>query len=515
MIRHDLALLGCALLSGAVQALLPRLPAQGALACVALVPLLVATSRASVSRTVLAAIAYALALGEIAILPWLGPSLGPYFGLTGVRSYALAASTVVLLALLHGGLLGVALALRPRRSPVLLVVWTAALWACWEALRSYVPPRFPGAVLGVSLEDAPALLQLASVTGVAGVTAVVVAANAGVAALLARDEPRAARLRAFATGVGLVVLATLWGATRLATPLATAEHAPRILAIDLDASDATESTLDRLLAATSAAMATSPDVRFDVVLWPESALNLDLARDRAAWRRITEFLERSGATLVTGGVSFELDERGRAQRFNALHVLRPGFGMQSYHKRLLVPLAESWPALLGAPPASLEPVTAGRTLRTFDVGSTRFGPVTCFEIADGASARLLARDGAGFLLNPTNDAWFRGTEAPHLRWARIRAIETGLPVVRVANAGTSAVFDPLGREIGASALDAPPGRALSAAVPSAIATPYVAVGEWFLPTCATVVLLGVASSVVAVLRRRRALVAEAVVGDRA
>ncbi|MEW6268059.1 MAG: apolipoprotein N-acyltransferase [Thermodesulfobacteriota bacterium] len=506
------ALVASAVLSGALQALLPRLPGQLALAFVVMVPLFVALDRASTRETIAVAIAYALALGEIAILPWLGPSLGPYFGLTGTRSQLLAAAVVALLAVLHGGALGVALALRPRRAHALLVLWYAALWACWEALRSYVPPQFPAAALGVSLERSLPLLQVASATGVAGVTAVVVAANAGIAALVARDAPRGARWRAFAAGAGVAVVATAWGAVRLAATTASVPAAARIVAVDLVAPDAAASTLDVLIEATSAA--TARGARPDVVLWPESALNLDLARDRVAWARIGELVERAGATLVTGGVSFELDARGRPRRFNSLHVVRPGFGMQSYHKRLLVPLAESWPSFLGAPPASLEPVTAGSALPVLDAGETRFGPLICFEIADAASARALARDGASFLVNVTNDVWFQGTEAPHLRWARIRAIESGLPVVRVANAGTSVVFDPLGRAVVSSEPAARGEGVLTGTVPPAIETVYVATGEVFLPACATVVVLGVAASVVVVLRRRRALVAEAVVGDR-
>ena len=185
--------------------------------------------------------------------------------------------------------------------------------------------------------------------------------------------------------------------------------------------------------------------------------------------------------------------------------------MQSYHKRLLVPFAESWPDAFGEPPKALEPVSAGSALPVFDTGSARVGPAICFEIADAASVRALARDGARFLVNLTNDAWFRGTEAPHLPWAQIRAIESGLPVVRVANAGRSVIFDPLGRAVAQSEPTGPVG-VLEGTVPPAIATVYVATGEVFLPACAAVVVLGLVASVVGTARRR-ALVAEGVVRD--
>lgn len=492
-----------------------------------LVPFMVALERSGVGAgaTLIAAIAYTVALGEVAILPWLGPALRPYFDLSWGEAQMIAVATVALLALLYGLVLGIALALRPRlQTPAvrgggaLLVLWYAALWAAWEGLRNVVPPYFPAATLGASLERAPALLQLASVTGIGGVTAVVVAANAGIARLFARDVALGARLRGATTGVALLAAALAWGSVRLAEPTPIAPDAPTVLAVDVVATDAARSTLDALVEATPLDRTPPPAL----VLWPESALNLDLGRDRAAWARLQQLVLSAGATLVTGGTGFGLDAHGGAQRFNALHVVRPGHAMESYHKRIPVLLAESWPSFLGAPPASLEPVAAGTELPVYRAGALSFGPLICFEIGDPASARTLARAGAELIVNPSNDAWFRGTEAPHLRWARVRAIESGRPVVRVANAGRSVMIDALGREVAASeppplpdgalaAATQPPG-VLQAAVPPSRDTLYVATGEVFLPACAIVVLIGVVASVR--VRQRRAGVAEAVLRHR-
>jgi apolipoprotein N-acyltransferase len=487
-----------AILAGALQALLPELPGGLALAAVVLVPLLVAIDGASARESIAAAIAYAVALAEVAVLPWLAPALAAYFELSWTRALVLAASTLGLLGGLHGAILGVALALRPRRAGPFLVLWYAALWASWEALRTLVPPGFPAAVLGASLDRAPALLQVASLTGIAGVTAVVVAANAGIAALWSRDTTRRSRWSACATGVGLACIAAGWGAIRsTATPTPSAD-APVVLAVDLVATDVDASTLDAFIAATPIDRRPRPDF----IVWPESALNVDLARDRAAWRKLSDFVDRGGATLLTGGLSLEIGPDGRSERFNSLHVMRPLHGMRSYHKRLLVPLAESWPPIFGAPPASIEPISAGRELPLLRAAGTTFGALICFEIADAASARALARNGASFLLNVTNDVWFRGTDAPHLRWARIRAIESGRPVVRVANAGVSAIFDPLGGTVAMSHPTAPVG-VLEGLIPPAIDTVYGATGEVFLPACLGFVAVGAAASLLGIMAPRR------------
>jgi apolipoprotein N-acyltransferase len=182
-------------------------------------------------------------------------------------------------------------------------------------------------------------------------------------------------------------------------------------------------------------------------------------------------------------------------RFNSVHVLRPAQGLRSYHKRLLVPFAERWPALLGAPPAEVGELAAGRELSVLDMGDRPFGVLICFEITDSHGARTLARQGASFILNPTNDAWFTGA-APHFPWAVIRAVESGVPVVRAANAGVSAVIDRYGRALAA---DGHVGSASLSVVtvPEAHPTPYARTGNAFLLGCGAIVLIGV------IVNRRR------------
>src|SRR5262249_55987494 len=176
-----------------------------------------------------------------------------------------------------------------------------------------------------------------------------------------------------------------------------------------------------------------------LVVWPESALPDDLEEDAAAWVRLSRFVEDLGIPLVTGGGGSAVGDDGHVVRFNSVHFLRPRHGMLSYHKRLPVPFAESWPGGPGGPPWGIEPVAAGQELALFGDGLARFGPLICFEITDAASVRGLAGGGARLVVSVNNDVWFGEHEAPHLVWARIRAVESGLPVVRATNQGTSAI----------------------------------------------------------------------------
>ncbi|HZR81637.1 MAG TPA: apolipoprotein N-acyltransferase [Candidatus Binatia bacterium] len=478
-----------AVFAGGLQALALHARAGWALALVALVPLLVALESAPARHAVAAGIAYAIAAFELDVAPWLAPAIARYLGVEPARAIALAVAVAAVAGAAHGALLGGALALRPRAPRAWQVVWLAAAWAVWESLRLPLPPFFPAATIGAAETGAPALLQLASATGIAGVTAVVVAANAGIASLWARGASRFERAAALATGAGLVVAASVWGAARLASPPGTASSGPTVIAVDGAARSFAESTLARYLAATP-----SPRERgAAIVLWPESAITVDLERDRDAWRQLARFLEEGGAVLVAGGTLQSVAAAGKLDRFNAVHVLRAGYGMDSYRKRRLVPIAESWPAALGAPPAALEPVRAGREARVFEAGGTALAPLVCFEIVDPAAATDLARRGARVLVNPTNDAWFPG-DPPHLAWAQIRAVETGVPVLRVANAGPSALFDGFGRALAESRSDGRPS-VLEATIPGTTDTFYARNDRAFLVACLAVVAAGMAIEV--------------------
>src|SRR5262249_24825421 len=302
-------------------------------------------------------------------------------------------------------------------------------------------PRFPGAVLALSQHDAIPVLQIASATGVAGVTFVLVAVNAAVSVLLTEGSvPLRARLSTAATGIAVAVAAAAWGARRVGGAAAS-PPGPRVVAVDVGASEPAASTLDRYLAASGPAVAAHQAL----IIWPESALLTDVEHDRAAWGALNRFVAEHSTPLLAGGPGAARGAGHSVLHFNSAHFLEPGHGLRSYHNRGLLPFPERWPPLLGAPPADVVSLEAGEEAAVFTLDGRKFGVLICFEITDASAARSLVRNGADFVVNLTNDAWF--VEAPHLPWTALRAVETGLPIVRAANAGVSAVFDGVGRPI--------------------------------------------------------------------
>ena len=476
--------LAWAALAGALGVLALRPEGPAWLAWGALVPFFVALRGARAAETFAIAITYALVLGVGGLTPWLSRAAAAYFDIDPGRALAYTLLFLVPIFTAHGALLGTVLLGRPRRPGPADVLWCAAAWAAWDALRTAVFPRFPGAVLALSQHAAVPVLQVASVCGVAGISFVLVAFNAGLASAVP-GAPGGRSALAVATGIAVAAAAGAWGMWRVATgTIAPSVPGPRVAAIDLNAARAAASTLDGYVAASAAAAAARPAL----FIWPESALTMDPEHDRSAWATLTRFVEGHGTPLLAGGPGSVRSSAGLAH-FNSAHLLSPAHGMRSYHKRGLVPFAERWPAILGDPPRGVIDLDAGDDATVFDLGESAFGVLICFEITDGAAARALARRGARFLVNLTNDAWFAGSAAPHLAWAAVRAVETGLPVVRAANAGVSAVFDRFGRRVAVSRADGGPS-VLTADIPGGVPSPYARAGDVFLAACLAAVLAG-------------------------
>jgi apolipoprotein N-acyltransferase len=198
------------------------------------------------------------------------------------------------------------------------------------------------------------------------------------------------------------------------------------------------------------------------IIWPESAFPFLLHRDPASLARIGALLE-PGSVLITGAARMDEPLPGEAvgKFYNAIQVIDDrGTILGSYDKVHLVPFGEYVPRVLDAViravglrqfvhiPGGFEPAERRMTLAI--PGLPPVAATICYEaifpdeiLGDGPRPNLI--------LNVTNDAWFGRTPGPyqHFAQARLRAVEEGLPLVRSANTGISAVIDPFGRIVNA------------------------------------------------------------------
>ncbi len=223
-----------------------------------------------------------------------------------------------------------------------------------------------------------------------------------------------------------------------------------------------------------------------VVIWPETAFPALLARDSRARQMIAE--ATGGAPSLIGSVRFDANGRPR----NSLFALT-GTGQIAavYDKWHLVPFGEyqpGWFPLVQVVPGG--GFAAGPGPATLHVpGVPPFGPIICYE-AIFPSQIIDEADRPSWIVNITNDAWFGNSTGPrqHLAAARMRAVEEGLPLLRAANTGITAAFDPRGHEIARLAMNRP--GFLVVPLPGALPpTPYARIGL-ILPLGLSVFLLG-------------------------
>jgi apolipoprotein N-acyltransferase len=242
-----------------------------------------------------------------------------------------------------------------------------------------------------------------------------------------------------------------------------------------------------------------------VLIWPESAFPFFLTREADAMAQIAELLPK-GTVLITGSVRApDLPAGARITRaYNSIYVIdHDGSVVSVYDKLHLVPFGEylpfqDWMEKLGF--VQLTRVQggfiAGTRRRAMEIpNAPRALPLICYEAI--FPGEVTSRDDRpGWIVNLTNDGWFGFSSGPyqHLQQARLRAIEQGLPLVRAANTGISAVIDPMGRVV--ARLDLGIEGVLDARLPSPISpTIYARTGD--LP--AAIIL---ATGLLLVIRRR-------------
>jgi apolipoprotein N-acyltransferase len=371
------------------------------------------------------------------------------------------------------------------------LTWIAvpALWVATELLRGQIMGQ-PWDLLGYTQHGNVALIQLAAITGVYGVSYLLALASTVVADLGARlmAEGRSPWVALRALAAPAAVIGACWFGGRLAVPSGgvTDDGAKQVAIVQTNVSPSlhwTRAYTDAQVAAHVRATAALP-VGPSLIVWPENAVPRYLEREPMLAVELATLAVRHHADLLFGGPRFEDGHTYNAARL----ITAAGRNGGAYDKRRLVLFAEEKPLVVAdrnAPNDSPEEFTAGSgssVLRSF----VPIGVSICHEIVHPDLIRASVRDGAALLVNIANDGWLDGTfdfaRRQHLAMSVFRAVETRRFVVRAATTGTSAVIDPYGRLVATQAADTP-GVVTAAVAGGTTLTPYVRFGDAFAVLC--------------------------------
>ncbi|WP_321336919.1 apolipoprotein N-acyltransferase [uncultured Cohaesibacter sp.] len=341
------------------------------------------------------------------------------------------------------------------------VIWLALAWSALEWLRGTIFTGLPWGGLGQALTSTTVTMQALALVGPEsmGLIAPVIFA---LPVFFFADAPSRK------SGYGLTFIAALlfvsqcaFGFYRLnqTPPQPDAPVTVRIVQPNIPQREKWKLEnrswiFNRLLALTTLDREEYPVEKVDLFVWPETAIPFYLIEQPAGLAAIAQSLPDK-ATLLTGALRREVNFTSSEQVYNSIYQISgDGTIMASYDKIHLVPFGEylpkeRWLRAIGLKhlAAQLSGFSSGTKRKL--LGGAHLGkilPLICYEIAF-PSEILSYPAGADMIVNVTNDAWFGKTAGPwqHLHLAQMRAVETGLPVIRSANTGISAIIDPFGR----------------------------------------------------------------------
>jgi apolipoprotein N-acyltransferase len=499
--RRSLAVGTAAAVAGGVLLSLANPPADlGPVAFFALVPFLWVLRGVRPRRGIWFGFAFGLTYYGI-LMYWLLP-----FGVIAWFPLVLSQAGY---AALFGAILP--LLLRDDR-PIASALGAAALWTAVDWARGSWPVGgFTWGGLGYTQHANPFLIPLASVTGVWGITFVVLLGNAVALELsrALRGGTSAFRGSTRARAAALVVVGGTAAMLPAVIPLpAAASPGLRVAVVQGNVPRALAA--DRLL---QQAIVGENHIRLhgrlaadrpDLAVWPENALAEDPTVNPVLGAEVSRAIRAVGSPTLVGAIRATSDGRYFNQ---ALLYSGRGEVLGRYIKIHLVPFGEyipfrsvfKWTERYRRGNVDL---VAGNRIELFDVRGLRVGTPICFENAYPDLFRRFVHAGAQVMVVTTNDSSFLESVASkeHLIMSQLRAVETGRWVVQAAISGHSAVVDIRGRVVAETGLFVP--AILERTIPGSNArTVYVRFGDWFPWACGLVVVVALAFALASARRR--------------
>ncbi len=333
------------------------------------------------------------------------------------------------------------------------VLWFAAVWVVVEMVRGQFLGGFPWNAIGYSWVFSGAMIQLTSITGVYGLSLLTVLI-ALIPYLFVAEEDKILRRQWTVGLITVLIVVFVGGALRISRDVhAVSGVNVRVVQANIPQDMKWEEDVrwDGFLRHIAMSRRPSKLKDIDYIILPETAVPFALEQEKKIQRWIGKF-KWPKSYIFTGSLRTE-GEKDNFKIWNSIHVLNgKGKILGHYDKFRLVPFGEFVPFHNYMP--FIEKIThgaldfsSGDGVHTLILNAIKpFSPLICYEgiFPETAVNRSYRPE---WILNVTNDAWFGKSTGPyqHFAMTRVRAVEQGLPLVRAANTGISAVVDGYGR----------------------------------------------------------------------
>lgn len=415
----------------------------GFLAYIGLIPLiyvlLKSKPKQSIKQTFLASIT-----ANFISLYWIGFNSGAGF----IPVFASLVGAIIYLSIFWIGF-GLIVSLAENKYSKGLVI-TPFAWVAMELNRSLGSLGFPWINLALTQTEYLSLIQIADITGTYGIAFWIILINIGFYLTITSKN----KIKYLIVTAVLFLVMFMYGTIRINTFEFDSTESIKIAITqpninpdekwDPDSRDENFAIMHDLL---DSALSKQPDL----VLWPESAVPAYLRISRFRRKPIADKLINAQIPLLSGTVDRIMDDEKNKFYYNSSIFIDTLGNTKMYHKKHLVPFAEHIP-LSGVFP-SLKKLnfgqanfTHGKEFTTFNLGSTKFSNVICYESSVPQLLRGFVKNGAQFITIEANDGWLGKSSGPyqHFELAKLRAVENRVTIARSANTGISGIINAIG-----------------------------------------------------------------------
>jgi apolipoprotein N-acyltransferase len=400
-------------------------------------------------------------------LYWVTVAMVVYGNLPQIIGGAMLLLMVIYLAL-YVGLFCMIIRYLQQKTVLPLIVSAPVTWVGLEYLRSFFFLGFPWNLLGYSQFLTPYITQIADITGVYGVSFLIVLVNACLYTCLLSRASRWIKIKTaiatfccvgFCVGYSLFRLSSAEPA-KTGNPLPAKSSQTVNVAVvqgNIDQSvkwnpQHRREIFDTYIRLSRRTLAEHPEL----IVWPEAAVPFVFQYEPDYSKQLISAVQEFGTYLLFGGQDIVL--RPPPEHYDSLNsafLLSPkGELLAKYDKIHLVPFGEYVPYrkilfFIDKMVTAIGEVLPGKTYQVMPLPEKPFSTLICFEIIFPNLVRKFVDRGARFLVTITNDAWYGRTAAPyqHFAMATFRAIENHISIARAANTGISGFIDPYGRII--------------------------------------------------------------------